>query len=323
MAHSHRLPASFVWRHHEDCYVCEKCAATASSLLHVSELIVYELPELHDPVLAIALGGVTDASGVTIGMFKFLQDTFETKEIAAIDPESFYNFARYRPLTNFDADGQLQIRWPEITFLITKTSNERDLILATGVEPNYKWNRAAHAFTTIAETIGCQTIVALSSFAGAIPHSRPFPVTELTAENAFAERYGMGLLPIEQPSGFLKYLTEALRPSVNELFSFEVEVPHYLPEPPNPKATQALLQAIEDQLELDLSSGLLNTNIAAWEQNVANAIDQDMESISYVKELEEQFDDETVTANAQHDFVLDVENYLRTYTDETGDSNDR
>ena len=67
-------------------------------------------------------------------------------------------------------------------------------------------------------------------------------------------------------------------------------VPHYVAQPPCPKATLALLGQIEDLLEISIPLGDLPEDARAWERGVDELAEEDEDVADYVRALEETRD---------------------------------
>jgi hypothetical protein len=67
-------------------------------------------------------------------------------------------------------------------------------------------------------------------------------------------------------------------------------VPHYVAQPPCPKATLALLRHIEDLLDVPIPLGDLPEDARAWERGVDELAAEDPEVAEYVRSLEEAKD---------------------------------
>ena len=72
--------------------------------------------------------------------------------------------------------------------------------------------------------------------------------------------------------------------------SFWAAVPHYVAQPPCPKATLALLGQLEDLLEISIPLGDLPEDARAWERGVDELAEEDEEIADYVRALEETRD---------------------------------
>ena len=94
------------------------------------------------------------------------------------------------------------------------------------------------------------------------------------------------------------------------VISLRVAVPHYVPAPPNPKATRALLQRLEQVTRLDLGARSLELPAAEWERHVNAAAADDSQVATYVRRLEEQHDEE-VPLPSGDDIAAELEAFLR------------
>ena len=86
--------------------------------------------------------------------------------------------------------------------------------------------------------------------------------------------------------------TQCVRAGVPAV-SFWAAVPHYVSQPPNPKATVALLQRVEDVLDIEVPLGELPAQAEDWEEAVNEMTADDEEIGEYVRSLEERGDAET------------------------------
>ena len=93
--------------------------------------------------------------------------------------------------------------------------------------------------------------------------------------------------------------------------SFWAAVPHYVAQPPCPKATLALLGFLEDLLEVSIPLGELPEDARAWERGVDELAEEDEEIGDYVRALEETrdtADDPQATGEA---IAREFERYLK------------
>ena len=89
-------------------------------------------------------------------------------------------------------------------------------------------------------------------------------------------------------------------------------MPHYVSQPPAPKATIALLQRVEEVLDVEVPLGGLPEQAEKWERTVSEMADEDDEVREYVKALEEAGDAETDLEEASgEEIAADFERYLR------------
>jgi hypothetical protein len=83
-------------------------------------------------------------------------------------------------------------------------------------------------------------------------------------------------------------------------------------QPPAPKATIALLQRVEEVLDVEVPLGGLPDQAEKWERTVSEMADEDDEVREYVKALEEAGDAESdLTEASGEEIAADFERYLR------------
>ena len=93
--------------------------------------------------------------------------------------------------------------------------------------------------------------------------------------------------------------------------SLWASVPHYVAQPPSPKATLALLRGVEDVLDVSLPLGDLPQEARAWERGVDELAEQDTEVADYVRTLEEAKDATDLPEASGDAIAREFERYLR------------
>src|SRR5262249_25711522 len=113
------------------------------------------------------------------------------------------------------------------------------------------------------------------------------------------------------PTGIIGVLNHACAGAGLATVSLWAAVPHYVAQPPSPKATLALLRGVEDILDAPLPLGELPDEARAWERGVDELAEQDAEVAEYVRALEEA-KDATDLPEASGDAIAgEFERYLR------------
>ena len=88
-------------------------------------------------------------------------------------------------------------------------------------------------------------------------------------------------------------------------------VPHYVSQPPNPKATLALLNRLEDLIDLRIPLGELPEDARAWQLGVDQLAAEDSEVAEYVQTLEEARDTAELPEASGEAIAREFERYLR------------
>src|SRR3954454_15727697 len=195
-------------------------------------------PDLTDPVLVAAFEGWNDAGDAATGAVEHLELTWQARSLAEIDPDDYYDFQVNRPTVS-QVDGvSRRISWPTTRLSVCRPAGaEFDLVLVRGIEPNMRWRTFCDELIEAMRELGVRTVVTLCALLSDSPHTRPTPVTGTSYDADSAARFGLEKSRYEGPTGIVGVLQEACVLACIPAISFWAAVPHYVAQPPNPKAT--------------------------------------------------------------------------------------
>ena len=232
--------------------------------------------------------------------------------IADIDPEEFYDFQVNRPLVDLDGSGIRSLTWPGTQVFGLQTPNfDFDFIIVRGVEPSMKWKTFTHDLLDLADDLEVGMIITMGSMLADTPHSRPITVTGNGAHPDIARRLGVEGSKYEGPTGILGVIQDACVRRGIDAISLWAAIPHYASNSPSPKATLALVNALEDFLSISLPLGELPTEAVEWESEVDELAREDSDVAEYVKALEESKDAIELTDVSGEDLARELERFLR------------
>ena len=277
----------------------------------VSELTWYDLPELRRPLLLVAFEGLFDAAEAATGALRWIRERGESSAVGMIDPERYYNFQEARPMVRIDGDGSRVIDWPSPEIWTVPTDSPRDLVVLSGTEPHLRWPSFADHVFEVAQRSGCEMVVTVGAFIGMVPHTRPFTVTGSAVHPDLARRLNLSRPTYQGPTGVVGVINARLEQSEIPVISLRVEVPHYVPGPPNPKATQALLRRLEQTTGVQTGYEDLDAEVSDWVDRVDRAVAADEESRDYVARLERQVDSNEELLPSGDDLAAELEAFLR------------
>lgn len=280
-----------------------------------SELTWYDLPALRRPLLLVAFEGLFDAAEAATSALEWIRNRTESTSVAMIDPENFFNFQEARPSVRIDGTGQRVIDWPTTEVYSVVTDSARDLVVMTGVEPHLRWPSFADHVLEVAHSAGCEMVVTVGAFIGMVPHTRPFSVTGSAVHPDLARRLNLSQPTYQGPTGIVGVINARLETSSLPVISLRVEVPHYVPGPPNPKATQALLRRLEQTTGVQTGYEEMDGDVSEWVQRVDQAVSSDTESQDYVERLERQADSDEEMLPSGDDLAAELEAFLREQKD--------
>jgi proteasome assembly chaperone (PAC2) family protein len=274
--------------------------------------------------MIIAFSGWNDAGEAATGatshlLGAFLDPSFSNgaELIADFDSEEFYDFQVNRPHVNIDRDQTRTLDWPGTRILSLLTPHlEHDFVIVQGVEPSMKWRTFTHQLLDLADDLEVSMILTLGCMLADAPHTRPISVTGTGAHPSIATRLGVQVSSYEGPTGILGVIVDlCLRRGIDAI-SLWASLPHYASNSPSPKATLALLNALEDFLEIELPLGDLPRAALEWEREVSELAQEDSEISAYVKALEESKDSEELKDVSGEEIAREAERFLRTQIDQ-------
>jgi proteasome assembly chaperone (PAC2) family protein len=277
-----------------------------------------ELPELESPVLIAAFEGWNDAADAASAVVDHLIKVWDARVVAAIDPEDFYDFQMNRPVVGTNDAGMRKITWPSTQISVCRPpGSSRDVILLRGIEPNMRWRQFCAELLAAADELGTELVVTLGALLADTPHTRPVPVSGTATEPDLVDRLKLEESTYEGPTGIVGVFQDACVQLDIPAVSFWAAVPHYVAQPPCPKATLALIGQIEDLLEISIPLADLPEESRAWERGVDELAEEDEEIADYVRALEETRDTAELPEASGEAIAREFERYLKRR--ETGD----
>jgi proteasome assembly chaperone (PAC2) family protein len=266
---------------------------------------------LRRPLLLVAFEGAFDAAQAATTALKWICDHSQSSSIAEIDPEEYFDFQQVRPLVRIASDGNRVIDWPSTKVNAARTESMRDLVVMTGIEPHLRWRSFADHVVEVARRAGCEMVVTVGAFNAMVPHTRPFAVTASAVHPELVRRLSLSRPTYEGPTGLVGVISERVERADIPAISLRVSVPHYVPGPPNPKATRALLRRLQQTTGVTTGYEALDSDVTDWSSRVDAAVAADDESRAYVAHLERQMDSREELLPSGDDLAAELEAFLR------------
>lgn len=304
-------------------------------------------------VLVVAFHGWSDAGGASTTAAKHLATAVNVDILHEIGCEGFVDMQMYRPTIAIDDDGERVIEWPDSRLLgpvnrpnpalfdaTIKIEDEKidhpaallavdgapipELFFFDGTEPAHLWQSYADEFLNIIDTWDFDLVIMIGSMFSDSPHSRPIPITLTSEQPEVRANYDAEKPDYEGPVGIISILNQHLVQQGVATLSLWAQVPHYVHSTPSPKATLALLDRLEEILNVVIPRGTLLEDATAWEANIDNLASQDSEMTTYIERLEEardSFEGPSATGEA---IAYELEKFLRNDSkDDDGSSGDK
>lgn len=279
-------------------------------------------PRLRKPIALAAFEGWNDAGDAATGVVEHLQEVWGAEPLVALDPEDYHDFQVTRPQVSIAADGRRRITWPTTRLSwVSPPGSDRDIILVHGIEPSMRWRRYTDELLEHLNAHGVETLITLGALLADVPHTRPIPVTTTSDDPVLLQRLALQQSTYEGPTGIVGVLAEVASRRGLPVLSLWAAVPHYVGQPPSPKAVLALLSRIEELIDVPLPLGDLTDDAQAWEHGVDELAGQDEEIAEYVKQLEEAKDTVELPEASGEAIAREFERYLRRRGDDDNPKN--
>ncbi|MEN9305939.1 MAG: hypothetical protein RLY76_1207 [Actinomycetota bacterium] len=268
--------------------------------------------QLRKPIMIAAFEGWNDAGESASGALSHLLTAWTHQEIARFNPEDYYDFQVNRPQIKVDEKIVREIIWPNtLVYAATSPSLKNDFLIVKGIEPSMRWSTFANEILDIADDYEVSMLITMGALLADSPHTRPITVTGSGAHPDIAAKLGIEVSRYEGPTGIVGILQDAAHRRSIDAVSLWAAVPHYVSTPPSPKASLALINALEDFLEISIPLGDLPKRSDEWEQAVDQMAEEDLEVAEYVKQLESSKDAAELPDVTGESIAREVERFLR------------
>jgi predicted ATP-grasp superfamily ATP-dependent carboligase len=271
-----------------------------------------ELPVLNNPVMLAAFEGWNDAAESASGVLNHLREVWNAELLLELDPEEYYDYQVNRPNIFITDSGERSILWPATKIFVARgVLSGRDLVLVQGIEPNMKWPQFTREILSLAAELDVNLVVTLGALLSDNPHTRPVPISATSSDQSFLLKLDIEPSTYEGPTGIVGVISHACEQFGISSVSLWASVPHYVGQSPCPKATLALVERIEDLLDVPIPLRELLEDSRAWEIGVNELAEDDEEIADYVAQLEEARDTTDLPEASGDAIAKEFERYLR------------
>lgn len=270
-------------------------------------------------VLVVAFEGWNDAGEAATGVVKTLRDARDVHPIAEFDAESYFDYQFNRPVVTTGEDGNRKLLWPTVTVYgpagsdlsSAETSDEPEVFLLLGTEPARNWKTFTTEIMDVIQSRKIDVIVMLGAMLADVPHTRPISIF-VSSENAdLRSLLGVERSSYEGPVGILSVIAAEAESAGIPTVSIWASVPHYVHNAPSPKATLAMIERLEELVEVDVPRGDLPDESAAWEDGINALAEDDSDMANYIEQLERARDTVDSPEASGEAIAEEFERYLR------------
>jgi len=263
--------------------------------------------ELVAPSMIVALDGWVDAGSAATTAAGTLAEGGQI--VATFDADAIFDYRARRPTLEIIDGRPENLTWPELTVRSTRVA-ERDLLVLTGAEPDYRWGELSTDVADLAGQLGVTEWISLGAIPAAVPHTRPVPILGTASEPGLLRG---GVQPGPQgtltvPAAAISVLDIAVTKSGIPSVGYFAQIPHYI-SGPYPGASIELLRVLGRHLGLDLDTGHLPEEARLMRVRLDAAAAREETTRTYVERLEAMVDEARLPSG--DDLITEIERFLR------------
>jgi hypothetical protein len=267
---------------------------------------------LSGPVALAAFAGWNDAGAAATTALTLAVEQLDAEPFALIDPEGYCDFQVNRPQVRVDPEGERHLLWPTTDFLRATTPGGLELVFILGVEPSFHWHEYCEEVADILETEDVKTLITVGALLADVPHTRAIPVQVTSLDQGLREAYNLEKPTYQGPVGINSVLERFADEQLSvPSIALWAAVPHYVANPPSPKAQAALLAKIEELIGHHFDLTELNDEARAWQEGVDALAAEDDDIADYVANLEATKDVLDSPAASGEALAKEFERYLQ------------
>jgi hypothetical protein len=267
-------------------------------------------------LLVVAFEGWNDAGEAASGAAPAIRDQLELEPVVELEPEDYFDYQFNRPTVSLDDDGDRVLEWPSVTLFgpgaeSLPTESGLTVHVLLGTEPSRGWKTFAGEVIDAIEAANVSAVVFLGAMLADVPHTRPISVFASSDNAAVRDRFELERSTYEGPVGILSVLSDAAERAGIPTLSIWASVPHYVHNAPSPKAMLALIERLEEFVDLEVARGSLLEDSAAWESGIDALANDDDDMAAYIAQLEQARDTVDSPEASGEAIAEEFERYLR------------
>ncbi|MEJ3404107.1 PAC2 family protein [Rathayibacter sp. YIM 133350] len=291
-------------------------------------------------ILVVAFEGWNDAGEAASGAVRSLKEELDLIEIFSVDPELYFDYQFNRPTATLGDDGRRYLEWPgavlygpavptgqvaslaEDAALQVSGANTGNIYLLLGTEPSRSWKNFAADVIDSALAADISAIVFLGAMLADVPHTRPISLSSSSDNPELRAELGLERSSYEGPVGILSVIADAAERAGIPTLSIWASVPHYVHNAPSPKAMLALIDRLEELVDVTIPRGDLVSEAEAWESGIDALAADDEDMAAYIAGLEQARDTVDSPEASGEAIAQEFEKYLRHRGDRPGEKPD-
>ena len=252
---------------------------------------LHERPDLHEPVLLVALEGWIDAGGAAARAIESIVTTSEMTHVATFDADTLLDFRARRPILHLVDGVNTGLSWSTTEVHSTRSPNGTDVLLLTGVEPDHAWNAFADSVLSLSLELGCRMQVGLGAYPAAAPHTRPVQLSATASTDELAAQVGLIRGTVDVPAGIEAVLEQRFAAAGLPAIGVWAQVPHYAAGMGYPAAAARLVEGLNLVSGTDFDAEQLGDEVTAMRARIDELVEPNPQHAAMIRQLEQAYDE--------------------------------
>jgi predicted ATP-grasp superfamily ATP-dependent carboligase len=243
--------------------------------------------DLDRPIMLLAMSGWVDAASVGTDAIDLIAESGEV--VAAFEPDELFDYRSSRPVLNFSSGELTEISWPRLE-IVQRTIDGIDLLIATGNEPDFRWQQLTREFVELANRYDVRRFVTLGAVPAPVPHTRPVRVVCTTSDTELLLEADE-VLPndLVVPGAAVSVLRQGIADAGIPAIGYWVQTPHYLQSPFYP-GVLSLIERVGDQIGFEFPTADLAEKASSQLEDIDSDLSERPDAKEYVERLEQMQD---------------------------------
>lgn len=248
-------------------------------------------PELHDPVMVVALEGWIDSGLAASTAMSVILSGSDAETVAQFDTDRLLDHRARRPMVHLVNGLITGLTWPGIELRAGVDADGRDVLLLVGAEPDFEWQAFTDAVVDLAQGFGCRMLVELGAYPAPVAHTRTSALSVTTSSTELSDTlhgYVRGTLDV--PGGIHSVLDVEANDNGIPAVGLWAQVPHYVASMAYPAASVSLIEGLHDVAGVRFEPGQLESDARATRIRLDELVAENPQHQAMVAQLEEMMD---------------------------------
>ena len=248
---------------------------------------LYQMPQLHDPVLIVGFGDWSNAGNVALKSIEYIIEKKKATLIAEMDSDYFYQFTQNRPVVTIKKGRLYSVVHKKISFYFwPNKEGTNDLILLKAQEPDYRWSMFTQVLFHLCKKWGVSLIVSLGGMYDDVLHTEAivsgiYPFGDW--KDVFVDK-DIPLIEYEGPSGIHALIMQKAEKESYPFIGLWGRSPLYL-RGTNFKVVMRIVTLLASFFAFSVDMDELENSLKELENQIEDILENNSELQEYIEKI--------------------------------------